>query len=251
MKKLNNILNTGYDKHFQAFKNSFAEAKKEISKIEVTRNSHFKNDLIGFVPIVPSVIKGIPQNMINFDTSKKKIPTCKIMIETSEPAGTRTDDAIKYKAVVFALIELLEQKGIRCEVWAQETSIEEDECFHYQVKIKDYFQPLNIYKLQFPVISPDMLRRIGFRLLETENRLHNSFWTFSYGHPAINDNYLGFKYHSRKKLPSEAMKKILDINDDDLYIPNTHTLNIDTVTEITEIIQRLYNYTGLNKYVKL
>lgn len=232
-----NNLEYGYDKHFEQFIKNVEKAKDIVSKIDMNRVGSTKKDVAGFIPIVPNALLGLPESMINSNRIKKAVPKARIFLELSEHCGVSADRIIKLKAVVFALIDLIERQGIRCEIWVVENSKESDEITSDAIKIKDYFQPLNVYKLQFPIISPDMLRRIHFRMLETNPHLHN-YWCEGYGTPLV-------RLRSISK-----MEAILGLNEEDVYIPNTSELDIERDTSVEDIIEKLLEKTKLKKYIK-
>lgn len=231
-------LEFGYDKHFKQFIDNVEKAKNIVSKIEINRVGSTKRDVAGFIPIVPNALLGLPESMINASRIKKAVPKARIFIEISESGGVRTDRIIKLKSVVFALIDLIERQGIRCEVWAVENSKAGNEITSDAIKLKDYFQPLNVYKLQFPIVSPDMLRRIHFRMLETNPNIKSGSWTCGYGSPLI----------SYRSIPD--LEKILQLNEEDIYIPNTRELNIDSDDTTENVLEKLLEKTRLKNYIK-
>ena len=240
-------LEYGFDKYFIEFENCLKKTKDYISKMKANKTGNFKNDVIGFVPIVPNAINGIPVNMINQNTKKKPIPTLRIFIERTVSCGVSVQDNTNFYSVVFALISLLEQKNIRCEIWECESSKDCDEIYINKTKIKDCLQPINTYKLQFPIISSDMLRRIGFRLLETCRSLKTGGWHFGYGSPLREMTYYDL---TDDGFPNEGMQEILGISEEDIYIPSVQTL--DCCGENLEyILKAILDKTGFKKYVQL
>ena len=244
-----NALEYGYDKYFKDFMEKVEKAKNIVSKIEEPKTGNQKNDVVGYVPIIPNTLLNIPQNMINSNITKKKIPKARIFIEFSECGGVSASKIIKYKAVIFALIDLMERKGIRCEVWIIENSKECSEICSYCIKLKDFFQPINFYKLQFPIISSDMLRRINFRMIETHEDVHEN-WHDGYGQPLRSyakgelDN--GDK-HDEFKI-AEKIKEIVGLTEDDIYIPNTNLISDSDDTK--KIIKKLLTKTKLKDYIE-
>ena len=180
----NKALEYGTDIYFEKFNKEFQKVKNYIAQREKQQKTGYKKDFIGFMPIVPNAILGIPDNMINLDMKPKPFPTARIIIEKACNAFIKADDMCSYYAVIFVLIQLLEKRGIRCELWESAVFEEDDEIYISKVKLKDYQQPLNCYKIQFPVIAADMFRRIMFRLLETTPEIKN-MWTWGYGHTLI------------------------------------------------------------------
>lgn len=242
-----NALEYGYDKYFKDFMEKVEKTKNIVSKIEEPKTGNQKNDVVGYVPIIPNTLLNIPQNMINSNTTKKKIPKARIFIDFSEHCGVSTSKIIKYKTVIFALIDLMERKGIRCEVWIIENSKQSSEICSYCIKLKDFFQPINFFKLQFPIISSDMLRRINFRMVETHEDIQKS-WNNGYGEPLR--NYVEYELDDDRdefKI-AEKTKEIVGLSEDDIYIPNTNLISDSDDTK--KIIKKLLTKTKLKDYIE-
>lgn len=110
-------LEYGTDMYFEKFKDKTKKVEDFISKREKNKISNYKNDITGFVPIVPNAIIGNPINMINTNIKPKPFPTARIILEKANSAGINSDDICSFYSIVFVLIQLLEKKGIRCEIW--------------------------------------------------------------------------------------------------------------------------------------
>lgn len=178
-----NVLEYGTDKYLTTFTTHFKLAKQYLDEHITKKVSGFKTDVAGFVPIVPNVLSGNPINMIASDVKPKKIPTARIYIDRATSCGYKAKDIITFESLVFALIQVLEDSGVRCEIHVVDTAYENKESIVTSLKIKDYSQPLNLYKIQFPIVSPDYFRRIGFRMIESEPEISDHHWTYGYGSP--------------------------------------------------------------------
>ena len=69
-----------------------------------------RNDIHGFVPIVPNAIIGLPLSMINQSRESKKVKGIDILYNVSVSCGTRTDDIARKGAIMLSLIDALERK---------------------------------------------------------------------------------------------------------------------------------------------
>lgn len=181
-----NALEFGTDKYFDNFNANLKRVSKFLQEKELKKRISYENNMVGFAPIVPNTIIGNPVNMVNQKTNYKKIPTAKIVLEKGNSCGVNSADMCLFYSMIFALIQNLEQKGTRCEVWVCETAREGEEITCFNIKIKNYNQPINMYKIQFPIIATDFFRRILFRLLEVSDELKEN-WTWGYGHPLLTD----------------------------------------------------------------
>lgn len=241
-------LEYGTDKYFNSFTKKLKKVDEYIKKYSIQNKIKYKNDVVGFTPIVPNFIKGYPINMISQEKREKLNPTATIIFEKAMSAMHNSDDMISFASIIFSIIQILENKGIRCQVYISSTFANEDEIYTYKIKIKSFTQPLNIYKLQFPVIATDMFRRIGFRLLECCNRLEHRSWESGYGHPLIGSD--GYDLNSDGE-PTEKLQKLLKIKQDDIFIPNYTHFHYNSSDKIDNTIKKIINGTNLKKYIKL
>ncbi len=242
-------LELGTDKYFNEFKQNIKKVKDYLSSQEIQKLAGYKNDVVGFSPIVPNTIIGNPINMINSNKKEKPIPTAKIMIEKANSSGVNSADMISFYAIITALIDILEQKGIRCEIWMSDSFLESPEVYVYKLKLKDFNQPINMYKIQFPIIATDMFRRIGFKLLETNQELKDRDWNWGYGSPLIG-RAEGFSLKSNGEI-EEGIKNLLQVDDNDIFIPNCAYFDYHKDDDIGQAIREIIKGTNFNKYINL
>lgn len=241
----------GYDKHLIEIRNSLVEAKKYLSEFQQRNRQNFLQLPLGFTPIVPNAILGLPNSMLSQNIVKKDIPTARIFIESSVSCKFSTNDIITYMVVVLALIDLMERKGIRCEIYSVElTCCDDKEIYIRKVKLKDFSQPLNLYKIQFPIVSPDMLRRIGFDMLEVEPLLTKRDWLWGYGYPLNKEDGINFELNKDKTL-NKDLQFFLDAKKNDIYFQGNNIMRISEDTPINEIVERIKKETGILNYLKI
>lgn len=232
-------LEYGTELYFDEFKKNVKKVKDFLSKNQKNKNSNYKNDRVGFLPIVPKVLQGNPINMINQDVKPKPFPTARIIIEKSNSASIKPEVMSEFYSIIFVLIEMLENRGVRCEVWTTINAYEGKEIESVNLKIKNYMQPLNIYKIQFPIIASDFLRRIGLRLTEINPDIQDSSWCFGYGKP------LSCMYSEKE------IKELLEIEDADIYIPSCQKMDYRQGQELDESLKEIIKRTNLKNYIDL
>ena len=233
----------GTDIYYKDFKKNIKKVQEFISKREKNKTANYKNDRVGFLPIVPKVIQGNPINMINQNVKPKAFPTAKIILEKSSSCWIQSDDMNEFYAIIFVLIQLLENKGIRCEIWVVDSTYSDQEIITLKVKLKNYMQPLNIYKIQFPIIASDFFRRIGFRILETNPDIKEGGWAYSYGCPLLSE----FDIKNCKK----EIEKVLGVEENDIYIPSCQYFGYTEGDDLEEAIEKIIKGTNLKNYIKL
>lgn len=113
-----------------------------------------------------------------------------------------------------------------------------------KVKLKNYTQPLNIYKIQFPVIASDFFRRITFRILETNPDISFDDWTWGYGKPLMTQD--------KFETVNAGLKEIIDCDDTDIFVPSCQWFNYhEDEKDLEEIIQEIIQKTNFKNYIKL
>lgn len=235
-------LEYGTDIYYKDFKKNMKRVQDFLSKREKSKMASYKNDKVGFLPIVPKVLQGNPINMINHDIKPKPYPTARVIIEKSNSCAISSSTMNEFYAIIFVLIQLLESRGIRCEVWVTETSCKYSEIVCTRVKLKNYTQPLNTYKIQFPIIASDFLRRICFRMIETNPDITET-WYHGYGRPLIRE----FSLKDHKKEIYEA----IGVEENDIYIPSCQHFCYSKGDDLEEIIEKILEQTNLKNYIKL
>ena len=240
----------GYGEHLEKVEKIMKKTRELVSKA-MARKSSIKKDVAGFMPIVPNVIIGNPVNMFNQNIKPRKTPVCKLIIEKAMLANMEVRHNIDYFSVLFALIQEIENRGIRCELWlcasSEEGGSPRNEICIQKIKIKDAMQPINVYKLQFPIISADMFRRIFFRCKEVCPTMQNSDWNWGYGRTLINQSRSHYNTDNEYR-PNKGMQEILDITDDYIYIPNVQDSGCKGKST-EETLQFFLEKTALKHYI--
>ena len=127
-----------------------------------------RNSVVGFVPNVPNAIRGLPESMINFHTVPQKIKAVTITYVNTQNANVDADEFLKSGITILNLINLLEHNNIRVKLNIAFKFSKESFEFHFAtVTVKNWRDQLDLQKIAFPICHPSMLRRIGFKWLET------------------------------------------------------------------------------------
>lgn len=172
----------GHGKRFHYF-NSFEEAEQAfktgswstgIEKLNVAFGAEVKNleerkrqkmfyDVVGYQASVPRYLQGLPQNMINSKPVQKKEKIITIVKHIGYLADITADEIIRNSAKALAILNKIEQMGIRCnlDIYSPAHKIGTG---IIRIRIKNANERLSIGKLAFPLANPDMLRRYIFAL---------------------------------------------------------------------------------------
>jgi len=188
-----------YDKNFQGVRN-IGEAKKMLNegwseKVDIVKGmarevqkqvmamkpAGLKSDVVGFVPIVPNAIMGLPNSMLNTNVQPKKNKVLNVIYGLSYSASVDKDDIIEYGMKVMERVVKLEAQGYRVRLTCLQDYADSKKEFHIlTVKCKSEDQPLDPQRVMFPMFHPAMFRAIGFGWYET---LPESTYMDGYGRP--------------------------------------------------------------------
>ena len=162
------------------------DLKAEASALKVkanatTQKARPRNAVVGYAPCVPAAIMGLPESMIATERVPTKIKAVTIVYASCDNAGTTTKQFLKAGAVILKIVNDLELKGYRvrliCEFYAAQKN---NERLVGRVTVKDWRQPLDLKKIAFPIAHSSMLRRVGFKWIETQPEISQP-WYSGYG----------------------------------------------------------------------
>ena len=142
--------------------------KDKVNKLQKTKDRQriaFKNDIVGFAPIVPNAIIGIPQSMINTCRVAKKSKVVTLVIDGGFSAVTNTSTVIDWGAQLISKIMNLEKSGYRVRLeYADYYCSRSKGCKNHSLRVllKNENQPFDIKRMMFALAHPAMLRVISF-----------------------------------------------------------------------------------------
>ena len=152
---------------------------KANGKGNETRNKLY-NSPCGFMPIVPKVLAGDPQNMLAI--RKERYNSTKVLniaYNVAVSCSITTDDMIKTAAKVANVIASLEKNGYRVNLYAYACGRDlKNNYYSLLVKIKDSGKYLDTLRIAYPLVNPSFYRRHVFGYME---RLKGFYLNRSYG----------------------------------------------------------------------
>ena len=189
---------------------------KAQGKGNATRNKLY-NSPCGFMPIVPKVLAGDPQNMLAIKKQTyKSTKVINIAYNVAVDCTRTTEDLIETAAKVANVIASLEKNGYRVNLYAFSCGKgKRDTVYSLLVKIKDSGKYLDTLRIAYPLINPSFLRRHilaylerikGYGLYKGYSRVIKDD-TEAKGYLPINASYLSF-YNCRGKSEQEITKMI-------------------------------------------
>lgn len=146
-----------------------------------------ENSVVGFTPNVPNAIQNLPQSMINIKNIPQKRKALEVIYFNIGSYGEETSHFIDAGVALLTAINILEARGLSVKINLSFMAARKaDEMTCPVLTIKDYGQKLDLQKICFPIAHPSMLRRIGFKYLETCPELTEEDFAYGYGNPLSN-----------------------------------------------------------------
>lgn len=180
-----------YGEALELFSNGIpaqAEKLKELTKtISCKGNINTvkprpKNYYYGYSPNVPAAIIGLPKSMRMIERNVNKVKAISIYYDGTCNCMVNGEELTKAGETVFSLVYLMELNGYRVQldygVFAAREEGEECIC---NITLKEWKQGLDALKLSFPLTSPAMFRRFGFKWAEVAPGVTKSSWRHGYG----------------------------------------------------------------------
>ena len=140
---------------------------KAQGKGNETRNKLY-NSPCGFMPIVPKVLAGDPNNMLAI--RKERYNSTKVLniaYNVAVSCSMTTDDMIKTAAKVANVIASLEKNGYRINLYAYACGRDLKNNYYFLlVKIKDSGKYLDTLRIAYALVNPSFYRRHVFGYME-------------------------------------------------------------------------------------
>lgn len=184
-----------YNEAKEIFQNGYTDILDKIKsgvsanlkRTEIRQRRNVQTGVVGYAPHVPNAILGLPNSMIYTKTAPQKVKAVSIVVCTSENAGTEVEEFIKSGVAALGVVNALELRGYRVNL---KVAFYVARCGNERafgtVSVKDCGEHLDLQKLCFPLAHPSMLRRFGFKWMETQPEIKDHEWAWGYG-GQIND----------------------------------------------------------------
>lgn len=139
-------------------------AKANIVTTKRTPRSYY----YGYAPNIPAAIIGLPKSMYQVQRVPQKTKTIGLLWNSCQNCSVDASTLQSAGESVLKLVYMLECKGYRVQLDCVPFSCTESgRDFVAVINLKQYAQHMDILKLTFPVTSPAMFRRFGFKWAET------------------------------------------------------------------------------------
>jgi hypothetical protein len=122
----------------------------------------FHNDIVGYAPIVPLAILGVPNSMINSRMKPIKAKVIDVYYDMTATCNVSSRDIIDAGIKMLGAIISLEQQGYRFNLYSMQVYYENKKSYTLKIKVKDAMQPLDLKRVSFPLTHTGFFRVIGF-----------------------------------------------------------------------------------------
>ena len=157
-----------YEEAIDLLKNGYIDKvekiQKEINKSVICQSKRitFHNDIVGYAPIVPLAILGVPNSMINSKIKPIKAKVIEICYDISCSANVNSDDIIRVGLAFLKIIANMEMRGYRIKLTAVQGYSNNSILNLLRINLKSANQPLDLKRISFPTIHTGFFRVIGF-----------------------------------------------------------------------------------------
>ena len=160
---------------------------KAQGKGNETRNKLY-NSPCGFMPIVPKVLAGDPNNMLAIRKQRyNSTKVLNVVYNITVSGGKKKELLFETAAKVANVIASLEKNGYRVNLYvcfSVKSTCDESSKAISIIKIKDSGKYLDTLRIAYPLVNPSFLRRHLFAYLE---RVENYILWKGYGIPLDDD----------------------------------------------------------------
>lgn len=151
------LLSTGYQPTVDKLK-----TKLKITAQGQSKRTSFSNSVVGFAPIVPLALQGVPNSMLGSTMKPMKAKVIDVYYDMTASARIKPEDFVEAGEKMLATIMELEMQGYRFNLYALQSYSSASDADILKVKIKDSRQPMDLKRMSFPLTHPAFFRVIGF-----------------------------------------------------------------------------------------
>jgi hypothetical protein len=178
-----------YEEAMGLLKNGWDDMAKRIetklnliaNEVQPKTTQRSKYDVVGFQASVPRYLQGIPTNMINKKPVVQKQKVITIVKHIGYLWDVSADKIVENSIKALMIVKKIEAQGYRVNLDVISPAEEGNEIAICRVRVKSASERLNVSKVAFPMVHPDMLRRMVFRFREVNPEIKNHGWSSGMG----------------------------------------------------------------------
>lgn len=132
-------------------------------------------DVVGHQASVPRYLQGVPTNMVRNVSVPKRQKVVTLVKVNSYNAGVTSDEVLMNSAKALQIVMRLESMGydVNLDLLACSSVSSDDSAL--RVRVKSSSERINISKVAFPMVHPDMFRRLVFRYRENKPQFKTNY----------------------------------------------------------------------------
>lgn len=178
------LMRVGYQPTVEELRKSF-----KITKSGERARFSFNNSIVGFAPVVPLAMMGVPNNMINMTMTPIKTKVIDVYYDMTASAAISSKQIIDAGRQILAAIIELEKQGYRFNIYATQTYSDSNDADMLVVKVKSAGRPIDLKRISVPLTHTSFFRVIGF---DWYSKFPTSKHRSCYGHA------IGYEFNSRE-----------------------------------------------------
>lgn len=133
----------------------FNETINDIKQVQSEKRISFKNDIQGYMPIVPLTIIGVPNNMVNSHYKEIKTKCIKVIYNVNYGAMVRAETIKKNSKKLLSVLYGLELQGYRIELYVCYFVGNGKKFNNMTIRIKEANQPFAMERMMYPLRMAD------------------------------------------------------------------------------------------------
>lgn len=188
----------------------------KMKHVQTTTRRKQQLGVVGFQPVVPLYLAGVPNNMISQVQVKLKSKVVDITKSINYNCKVTTETIIDESVKTLQIVKQLEASGYRVNLNVGFGSEKYGTSIYVKVRIKSANEKLNVSKIAFPLVHPSMLRRLITRYIEVCPNTTRGF-VGGYGVP------IGY----------ETMK---DVFRNDIVLPAIYNSDVSKITNLEDLV---------------
>lgn len=157
MDEARNLLRFGYEPTVEKLK---ASAKATVSGDK--KRISFFNDVVGYQPVVPLALMGVPNSMVNMTMKPIKSKVITVVYEATASCWYSAKELEEAGQKFLGTLLDLEGQGYKFNILVSQSYWNKEDADLLLVRIKNSNTPLDLKRMSFPLTHPAFFRAIGF-----------------------------------------------------------------------------------------
>ena len=167
-------MSNGYQPTVEALKD-----KLKFTAAGDGKRMSFQNNIVGYNPIVPLAMMGVPNCMIDTKIKPIKCKVIDVYYDMTQSCGTSPKTIIESGQKLLGVITELEHQGYRFNLYAVQSYSDDEGADLLVVKVKSSNQPIDLKRISFPLTHVAFFRVIGF---DWYSKCPKAKYRTAYGH---------------------------------------------------------------------